>query len=165
MENENWENRYKIGQTIYPGGCFTLEGYIINQNLSGIAYRLGLPQSIVAHGIFIAYALRVPTINEFELAGITFDSTDKFIDYSGVIPKYDPNKFNSLYTSRAAVPINFLTIKKQYQATFHINKLVKILSPRAVHYPPGTMVPQFEMSRSVQCYVAAYIPPDGNFRA
>ena len=164
MQNEDWENKFRIGETIYRAGCFTLEGYIVNQNLDGIAYRLGLPQWMVAHGIYISYALRLPNMNEFELAGTTRDSTDKFVDYSGTTPKYDAQRFESLYTSNAAVPVSFQSIKKKYHDVFGVNKLVKVLAPSADHYPPGTIVPQFLMTSSLPCYVAAFIPPNGNFR-
>jgi len=157
------ENDYRVGQTIYKGGCFTLEGYIIEQNLSTIANRLGLPQLVVDTGVYVAYALRVPGLTEFELAGTTYDSTDNFVTYGQGPPQYNAQEFQKIYSANAAIPVNFLAIKKQYHNCFGQNKLVKVLAPAFNHYPRGGMTPQFFIKSRIPCYVAAFIPPMGNF--
>ena len=158
------KNDYKVGNTVYKGGCFTFEGYIKGQNLFVIAKRLGLPQAVVSKGIYIAYALRTPAMSEFELAGTTLDSTDKFITYGKGTATYNHQKFQKLYTKNAAIPVNFQDIKKQYHRTFGQNKLVKVLAPSFKEYPAGGMTPELFMKSKLPCYIAAYIPPNGNFR-
>ena len=161
-------NTLHVGQTISADGCFTLEGYILGQNLLEIARRLGLPQWRVSQGIYIAYALRVPHLTEFELAGVTHDSTDKFTSYKSGKSEYNPHQFQKLYTTNAVVPVDFQAIKKQYQNSFGVNKLVKVIcampnQPDTI-YPAGGMTPQFLMTTKLPCYVAAFVPANGNFR-
>ena len=164
MKNDTWKRQFRLGQTVNKAGCFTFEGYIANQNLSEIARRLGLPQKVVAQGVYIAYAIRMPSMHEFELAGTTLDSTDKFTDYSNGIANYQPKKFQKLYTTNAVIPVNFQQIKKEYHNSFGVNKLVKVLAPSATLYPPGGMTPQFLMKYSLPCKIVAFIPPNGNFK-
>ncbi len=164
MKNESWRKQYQVGQTIYKAGCFTIEGYIKNLNLTEMARRLGLPQKVVSQGVYIAYAIRIPGMNEFELAGTTLDATDNFVDYSSGKPQYQPQQFQKIYTQAAVIPVNFQEIKKEYHNSFGANKLVKVLAPSAKFYPAGGMTPQFLMTGSIPCKVAAFIPPNGNFR-
>lgn len=164
MKNDTWKRQFYVGQTIYKAGCFTFEGYIANQNLNEMARRLGLPQKVVSQGVYIAYAIRMPSMHEFELAGTTLDSTDNFVDYSSGNAQYQAQKFQNLYAQNAVIPVNFQQIKKQYHNSFGANKLVKVIAPSAKFYPAGGMTPQFLMTSSLPCKIAAFIPPHGNFR-
>lgn len=153
----------KIGQSTYQGGCFTFEGYIKGQNIMEIARRLGLPQWRMDEGFFVAHALTLPGLHEFELAGVTIDSTDKFMTYDKKGGQYHADKFAKLYTG-----INIPQMKKAYMDVFPQNKLVKVI-PAKPHeelrgYPAGTMVPQFIMTRKLQCLVTAFVPAMGTFR-
>jgi hypothetical protein len=151
-----------IGQIIEKGGCFTFEGYIQDCQLYEIGHRLGLPNHILSQGIYIAYALNMPDENGFELAGVTHDSTDKFTIYENGKAKYDVEKFKALYKG-----INVSDMKQRYRDVFAENKLVKVL-PKATHqvahYPAGTFVPQFIVTKPLICMVAAYVPLLGTFR-
>lgn len=154
----------KVGQSSYQGGCFTFEGYIKGQNILEIARRLGLPQWRMEKGIYIAHALTLPGAHDFELAGVTLDSTDKFVAYDKVKgPQYQPQQFARLYKG-----IDTDQIKKAYMDVFPQNKLVKVITAVPHEdlrgYPPGTMVPQFLVTRKLPCLVTAFIPPGGTFR-
>jgi hypothetical protein len=154
---------YRVGQITHQEGCFTFEGYILGSPIYEIAYRLGLPKSRIVGGLYVAYALTVPDANSFELAGVTYDSTDAFVKYENGQPKYDAQKFKALYKG-----IDIDDIKNQYRNVFGENKLVKVLPAEphrhGTHYPAGTIVPQFLMTKPLLCMVAAYIPPMGTFR-
>ena len=151
-----------VGKLIDLKGCFTFSGYLEGQNIGEIARRLGLLQEDMEQGIYIAHALRMPEVNEFELGGVTLDSTDKFVNYAGKTPQYSPEKFKELYKGA-----NIGQIKKMYQDTFTANKLVKVLTvkphPRDKGYPEGTIIPQFIITRPLSCMITAFIPPYGNF--
>ena len=156
-------SNFRVGQITHQEGCFTFEGYILGSPIYEIAYRLGLPKSRIADGLYIAYALTIPDADSFELAGVTYDSTDAFVKYDNGQPKYDAQKFRELYKG-----ININDIKNQYHSVFGANKLVKVMPAEphkyGMHYPAGTIVPQFLMTKPLLCMVAAYIPPFGTFR-
>jgi hypothetical protein len=163
------QNTLRIGQSLFLEGCFTFESSIIGQNLSTITHRLGLPPSRMMHGAYIVYALRIPDISEFELAGITLDSTDKFVQYEQGLMKYDHAAFAKIYSNAGGIPVNFKNIKKLCHNCFGSSKLVKVLPaiPHQVnmYYPPGGMSLQFLMTQKLQCMVVAFIPPNGHFDA
>lgn len=154
---------FTLLQNTTQDGCFTFEGYLRGQNIMEIARRLGLPQSRMAEGIYIAYALTVPDLNGFELAGVTTDSTDKFVSYLKGSPQYDAEKFKKLYKG-----ININEFKRIYQKLFSSERLVKVICkvPHSdgLHYPQGTLVPQFLMLQKLPCIIGADIPPMGTFR-
>ncbi len=165
MKNEIWEKRFRVGKRINLGGCFTFDSYILDQNLTEIARRMGLPLKVVSQGVYIAHPLRIPSMNEFELGGVTYDSTDKFMDYSGNEPIYQSEKFKKLYSQNSVIPVDFHQIKKQYHNSFGAQKLVKIIAPSATDYPPGGMSPQFVMKRdAIPCRIVKFIPPFGIYK-
>lgn len=155
-------NELTVGNYYQFDGCFTYEGYIIGQNIGEIARRLGLPQWRMKEGIYIAYALRVPSVNEFEMAGITLDSTDKFVSYDKNKMVYNADKFKTLYKG-----MNLQEMKQMYHKTFADGKLVKVIARKkhiqGTEYPEGTLVPQILITSQLPCLVAAYIPPQGMF--
>lgn len=159
-------NTLKVGQVLYLDGCFTFESSIIGQSLSAITYKLGLPQSRMTEGAFIAYALRIPEMEDFEFAGITQDSTDKFVRYKNGLMQFDQNAFAKLFTANTKLPVNFNELKRMCHNSFAGSRLVKVL-PAIRHqnhrYPPGDSSLQFLMLRGIETIVVAYIPPGGHF--
>jgi hypothetical protein len=154
--------KHGIGETIWKAGCFTFEAYIQDCQLYEIGHRLGLPNHILKEGVYIAYALDMPDDRGFELGGVTYDSTDNFVDYSTGKPLYDAKKFLALYPG-----LNLKDMKQRYRDVFAENKLVKVISKADHHvskYPAGTIIPQFIMTKPLTCMVAAYIPRLGTFR-
>ena len=154
--------KLRIGELIYKTGCFTFEGYIENCQIYHIGQRLGLPNTVMQEGIYIAYALGMPESNGFELAGVTIDSTDKFVDYSTGEAKYDVEKFKKLYKG-----MDVSEMKDRYRNIFAEQKLVKVIPATGYqpkHYPEGTIVPQFIMTKPMLCMIGAYVPLLGTFR-
>lgn len=172
MEKETSPNKenFSIGQTVVKDGCFTFENYISGQSVSVIGQRLGLPHVRLIEGIYIVYPDSKPDMHDFELAGVTYDPTDKFVTYVSGTPVYHSKKFQSkeLYTKNAVIPVDFEKIKKDYQKVFNPDGLVKVI-PVIKHfencnYPQGGITPQFLAIRHLTWVVKYFIPFDGVFQ-
>jgi hypothetical protein len=149
------------GETIHPKGCFTQLKYIAGQSLPEIERRLGFRTGRLSKGAYIVQASELPGINEFNLLGYSQVSGDRFKTNGA----YDQKKLNAMSGNADAVKLRTM-VRSGWQISGP-DSLVKVI-PVIPHsdsetYPPGSGVPQWEITTPLRCRVAAFVEPHGRF--
>lgn len=149
------------GEIIYPQGFFTQLKYLAGQNLSEIELRLGFRSGRLANGAYVVQAEELPKIDQFNLTGYSQVSGDRF-KTNGL---YDATKLNRM-SGNADVEILKAMVLSKWQ-TSGPDSLVKVI-PVIRHsdfetYPPGSGVPQWEVTVALRCHVATFIEPNCRF--
>lgn len=145
-----------VGDMLQLTGCFTeeycLRGLIVNQ----IAKELGLLENRFKNGIFIAWAIQLPTMSQFELAGWVQFPTDKFATYH-------PQKgtqwhrilFEQTYKDKR-MPISIEQAKQAWLQNMKHEKLVKVLMNipgQGEDFPAGGKASQIIVTSPIMCSV------------
>lgn len=150
----------QVGQHLDLKGCFTEEFFLRGLTLSQIGVELGLPSHRLNDGVFIAFAIRLPSIHEFDLGGWAEYATDNFIEYKNGKSTWNEQKFEQTYDGKR-MPISIEAAKKAWRENMKNEKLIKIL-PKIAHqqndfYPPGGKASQIIISKPVKCHVVKFL--------
>jgi hypothetical protein len=150
-----------VGETINPKGCFTQLKYVAGQSLSEIERRLGYRTGRLSQGAYVVQACELPGPHEFNLLAYSQTPGDRFKTDG----KYDPQRAKALFGDLDHQKLR-QTVRAGWQLTGP-DSLVKII-PVTPHsdretYPPGSGVPQWEITTPLRCRVAAFVPPHGHF--
>jgi hypothetical protein len=150
-----------VGETIHRKGCFTQLKYIAGQSLSEIERRLGYRTGRLAQGAYVVQASELPGAHEFNLLAYSQTPGDRFKTEGS----YDPHKAKAMYGDLDHNKLRHL-VRSGWQISGP-DSLVKII-PITEHsnremYPPGSGVPQWEMTTPLRCRVAAFVEPNQHF--
>jgi hypothetical protein len=150
-----------VGETIHPKGCFTQLKFLAGQSLSEIERRLGFRAGRLAQGAYVVQACELPGLHDFNLMGYTQVSGDRFKTNG----QYDKAKLNAM--SGNADEKKLREMARSVWQLSGPDSLVKVI-PVTPHsdretYPPGSGVPQWEMTAPVRCRVAAFVSPHNHF--
>lgn len=158
---------YKVGQVEYLKGCFTEEYFLRGLSVSQIGTELGLPQDRLANGIFISFALQLPSFHEFKLGGWAEFATDNFIKYRKGKMKWSETDFEKTYEGKR-IPISIEAAKKSWLANMRNEKLIKVL-PVIKHqqddiYPAGGRASQVIIVHPIRCHITTFLKANEIFR-
>lgn len=137
-------------------GCFTLDKFIHGRSLSEIERILGFQRGRLSQGGQVLALMRLPSKDEFRLAGYSNVSLNRFVMAGGL--DIDVLKRNAIETWELTCP----------------NRLVKVaptiphnpkLKPK-VQYPDAAGAPQWDVLTSLPCVVLGTLSgyPDGVYR-
>jgi hypothetical protein len=149
------------GETLHLRGCFTQMKFIAGQTLPEIERRLGFRAGRLSQGAYVAQAGELPGLHGFNLMGYNQIPGDRFKTNGS----YDQSKANAMYPGTDAVKLRQLVLSA-WQLSGP-DSLVKVL-PVIPHtdretYPPGSGVPQWEVTEPIRSRVIAEVEPYGRF--
>lgn len=158
---------YEVGDRRSLKGCFTEEYFLRGLSVNEIGKELGLPPHMLSNGIFISFALQLPTFDNFELGGWAKYSTDNFINYRKGKMKWIESKFESTYKDKR-VPIPIDQAKKAWVENMKKEKLIKILpnipNNQSDIYPAGRFASQIIVINPIECQITNYLKNNEIFR-
>lgn len=152
-----------IGNPINLKGFITQKGYLLGKSLEEIEQLLGYSRGRLKQGAWICELLRLPTINEFELAGYSQVASHRF-DKEFNTSEYDKDK-NALKIRKEIamsvwLPIGARSLIKVIPITQHNDSI-----SNDEQYPPGSGIPQWRLTSSLPFNVKALVKgyPQGKF--
>jgi hypothetical protein len=150
-----------VGETIHPKGFFTQLKYLAGQSLSEIERRLGYRTGRLAQGAYVVQACDLPGLNEFNLMGYSQVSGDRFKTNG----QYDTGKLNAISGNAHAAELKAIAYSRwQISGPDSLVKVIPVISHSDWEtYPPGTGVPQWEVTAPLRCRVAAFVEPYQHF--
>ncbi|PPK88768.1 hypothetical protein CLV84_1739 [Neolewinella xylanilytica] len=157
-----------VGHMIDLVGCFTEEYFIRGLNASQIVKELGLPDRYQQLKMYVAMAIHLPSICDFELGGWAEFSTDNFFNYDkqGRGSKWDAKKFEKVYQGKR-MPISINTAKQAWRDGMNHEKLVKVLFDTDHRdqdkYRAGGRASQIIVTRPIKCLIAKQLSPTERF--
>jgi len=154
------KNELKVGQVVKLKGCFTEELFLRGLTLSQIGVELGLPSHRLNEGVFISFALQLPTVNQFDLGGWAEYSTDNFISYGKNGAQWSEKDFEKTYKDKR-MPITIEEAKKGWLMNMRQEKLIKII-PVIPHsnddfYPSGGKASQVIIKQPINCQIVKFL--------
>ena len=135
--------------------------FIAGQTLPEIERRLGFRTDRLSGGAFIAQASELPGLYAFNPMAYSQISGDRFQTNGN----YDANKANALFPNTDAIKLREIVLG--IWPLSGPDSLVKVL-PVIAHsatetYPPGSGVPQWEITAPIRSRVVAFVQPYGRF--
>ena len=153
----------KIGKSLFLTGCFTEEFFLRGLNVRQIGKALGLPEYRLANGLYIAWAVQLPSFHEFKLGGWAEFPTSEFYDYTKKRDKWSEEKFEKTYEGKR-VPITIEQAKYAWLENMKHEKLIKVLlnipGQDGDKYPAGEQASQIIVVHPIRCQIMKFI--DGN---
>lgn len=156
----SYKNKYTIGQNISLMGCFTDEYSLRGMSVLEIGRELGLPLARLSEGVYVAWAVQLPTIENFKLGGWAEYSTDHFVRYQEKQMVYSEKKYMATLKGKR-MPISIEEAKKSWLMHMNNEKLIKIVPviphQEGDHYPPGGKAAQLIVTNPILCQVAKFL--------
>lgn len=157
----------RVGQVINCSGCFTEEFFLKGLTAQQIGTELGLPQRCLAEGMFVSYAIQLPSFYQFELGGWAKYSTDKFVAYRKNKMNWKQKEFDKIYDGKR-MPISIAEAKRGWLENMKYHKLIKILLPIAYlntdEFPAGGKASQIIVTDPIPCEVVKFLKPNELFQ-
>ena len=158
----------KVGDFVELTGCFTEEYFIRGMAAHEIVQELGLPARFKLKRMYVAMAIHLPGIHDFELGGWAKFSTDKFFNYDKSTKKgrWSKVKFEEVYRNKR-MPLSVDAAKQAWRDGMNSEKLIKVLfnTPKSDRdrYPEGGRASQIIVTRPVKCLITTTLLPTHRF--
>ena len=149
-------------------GCFTKQLVLQGRTLRDIELILGYHMGRLSEGAWFAAAVRLPEIDNFELAGYTQVAGHHTVKQYGDLNNPGSAAEKETYTAMKKMAMNSWK-------TFGTDRLIKVLPSIRhsshmeddVQYPPGHGVPQWNVKKGspLSCRLISFVKdyPDGRF--
>ena len=159
--------KYRVGEIVFKGGCFTLEYFIRGLTCDEIGKELGLPPRVMANGASIAMAIELPSYNGFKPAGWTRFSTDNISHRKNGKMVWDEATYLEFYTGKR-LPIPIREIQKSWLSDMKKEKLVKVLPnidyEDNEYFPRGGKAGQIVVTNPLRCEVTNQLTLNDRFK-
>ena len=157
----------KIGDYLNLTGCFTEEYFIRGMSVYQIGVELGLPLQRLKNGVYVSFAIELPTIHGFKLGGWTEFPTQLFMESRKGKMEWNETKFEETYDGKR-MPISIEKAKRGWLNNMKQEKLVKVLPidryEKGDEFPSGGKASQIIVVHPLRCQVTNFLKYDEIFR-